>query len=171
MSDTAARLMDLAEAHIRDAGYNGYSFRDLAAEAGIKSSSVHHHFPTKAALTAAVARRYTDSVLAAVAEAADKEGSDVICVYRDLFRTALLRDGRMCLGGALGAEAGGLPPEVAHEAREFFSRLAGDLAARVGGSDARARALHVLATLEGAMILARSLNDPGAFDSATAGLT
>ena len=48
MSETAERLMDLAEAHIRNAGYGGFSFRDLAAEIGIKSASVHHHFPTKA---------------------------------------------------------------------------------------------------------------------------
>lgn len=64
--ETAQRLMDLAEAHIRDAGYGGFSFRDLAAEIGIKSASVHHHFPTKAILAAAVARRYGDRFLAAV---------------------------------------------------------------------------------------------------------
>ena len=39
MSETAERLMDLAEAHIRNAGYGGFSFRDLAAENGIKSAS------------------------------------------------------------------------------------------------------------------------------------
>src|SRR6478752_8675700 len=38
--------MDLAESHMRVAGYAGFSFRDLAAEIGIKSASVHHHFPT-----------------------------------------------------------------------------------------------------------------------------
>jgi TetR/AcrR family transcriptional regulator, transcriptional repressor for nem operon len=147
--------MDLAEAHIRDAGYNGYSFRDLATEAGIKSSSVHHHFPTKAALTAAVARRYTDAVSA----------------YRNVFRTALLKDGRMCLGGALGAEAGGLPPEVADVARDFFRRLVDDLADRIDGPGSRTRAQQVLATLEGAMILARSLDQINTFDTATAALT
>ena len=57
MSETAERLMDLAEARIRDAGDGGFSFRDLAAEIGIKSASVHHHFPTKAGIVAAVARR------------------------------------------------------------------------------------------------------------------
>ena len=57
---TAERLMDLAEDHIRNAGYGGFSFRDLAAEIGIKSASVHHHFPTKATMAAAVARRYGD---------------------------------------------------------------------------------------------------------------
>jgi TetR/AcrR family transcriptional repressor of nem operon len=30
---------------MRHAGYGGFSFRDLAAEIGIKSASVHHHFP------------------------------------------------------------------------------------------------------------------------------
>jgi TetR/AcrR family transcriptional repressor of nem operon len=58
MNETAERLMDLAEARIREAGYRGFSFRDLAAEIGIKSASVHHHFPTKAGMAAAVARRY-----------------------------------------------------------------------------------------------------------------
>jgi len=46
-SETAERLMDLAEALIRNAGYGGFSFRDLAAEIGIKSASVHHYFPPK----------------------------------------------------------------------------------------------------------------------------
>ncbi|HJY50709.1 MAG TPA: TetR/AcrR family transcriptional regulator [Stellaceae bacterium] len=46
------------------AGYGGFSFRDLAAEISIKSASVHHHFPTKATMTAAVARRYGDRFLA-----------------------------------------------------------------------------------------------------------
>ena len=57
VSGTAKRLMDLAEAHIRESGYAGFSFRNLAAEVGIKSASVHHHFPTKAKMAAAVARR------------------------------------------------------------------------------------------------------------------
>src|ERR1700730_5694445 len=52
--------MDLAESHIRDAGYGGFSFRELAAEIGIKSASVHHHFPTNATMATAVARRYGD---------------------------------------------------------------------------------------------------------------
>ena len=67
MNATAERLMDLAEAHIRKAGYGGFSFRDLAAEVGIKSASVHHHFRTKASMAAAVARRYGDRFFAAVA--------------------------------------------------------------------------------------------------------
>jgi TetR/AcrR family transcriptional repressor of nem operon len=67
VNETAERLMDWAEAHMRNKGYGGFSFRDLAAQLGIKSASVHHHFPTKATMAAAVARRYAERFFDAVA--------------------------------------------------------------------------------------------------------
>ena len=85
--------MDLAEAHIRNAGYGRFSFRDLAAEIGIKSASVHHHFPTKATMAAAVARRYGDRFLAAVARRPNESAGDAISVYLLAFREALSRPG------------------------------------------------------------------------------
>ncbi len=39
-------------------GYNGLNFRDLAQAVGIKRTSIYYHFPSKADLGAAVARRY-----------------------------------------------------------------------------------------------------------------
>jgi TetR/AcrR family transcriptional repressor of nem operon len=101
VSETAERLMDLAEAHIRNAGYGRFSFRDLAAEIGIKSASVHHHFPTKATMAAAVARRYGDRFLAAVARRPNESAGDAISVYRLAFREALSRPG---LTSGIGTE-------------------------------------------------------------------
>lgn len=40
MGGTAERLIDLAEARIHEPGYGGFSFRDLAAEIGIRSASI-----------------------------------------------------------------------------------------------------------------------------------
>jgi TetR/AcrR family transcriptional repressor of nem operon len=170
MGGTAERLLDLAEARIREAGYGGFSFRDLAAEMGIKSASVHHHFPTKAGMTAAVARRYRERFFEIVAPRRDKSGDEAIAIYRSAFRSAIEQDGRMCLNGMLGAAAGGLPPEVAEEVKAFFRRCVGDLSSRVGGPDAVARAFHVMAALEGGLILARAFRDITAFDQATASL-
>lgn len=159
-------ILDAAERRIREAGYNGFSFRDIAADVGIKSASVHHHFPTKPALAAAVARRYADRFLAAIADDAP------VSAWRDLFRRSLREDGRMCLCGVLGAEAGALPPEVAAEAKRFFQKCADRLAQAQGGTPAKARdaGLRILASLEGAMLVARALDDPDAFDRATGGL-
>jgi TetR/AcrR family transcriptional regulator, transcriptional repressor for nem operon len=169
LSGTAQRLMDLAEVHIRDGGYTGFSFRNLAAEVGIKSASVHHHFPTKAKMAAAVARRYGDRFLASVAPQPNESAEDAISAYRSAFRAALDRDGRMCLCG-VGAEAGVLSPEVTVEVQSFFRRCIDDLTRRIGGPDALSRAFHVMATLEGGMVLARAYGDIDAFDQATSGL-
>src|SRR6516164_5686956 len=76
VSETAERLMDLAEAHIRNAGYGGFSFRDLAAESGIKGASAHHDFLTEATMAAAVARRYGDHFLAVVARRPNESAGD-----------------------------------------------------------------------------------------------
>src|ERR1700738_2957001 len=82
-----------AQAH----GYGGLNFRDLAAEVGIKAASIYHHFPSKADLGAAVARRYWEDSAAALeallAESADPQQS--LHRYPDTFRKALERDNRM----------------------------------------------------------------------------
>jgi TetR/AcrR family transcriptional repressor of nem operon len=170
VKDTAERLMDLAEAHIRHAGYGGFSFRDLAAEMGIKSASVHHHFPTKARLAAAVARRYADRFFAAVAGEPGETSEDAVAAYRTTFTAALHRDGLMCLFGVLGAEADGLSPEIVSEILSFFRRCIDDLSHRIGGPQAEVRAFQVMATLEGGSMLARACQDRGVFDHAVSGL-
>ena len=124
--DDAAR--DQAQGHqgnapSPDAGLHGMlagdgpcvAMSDLAAEIGIKSASVHHHFPTKATMAAAVARRYADRFFAAVARRASETADDAIAAYRSTFKAVVDRDGLMCLFGVLGAEAGGLSPEIASE--------------------------------------------------------
>ena len=171
MSEIPQRLMDLAEARIGKGGYWDFSFRDLAAAIGIKSASVHHYFPTKAGLVAAVARRYSERFFEIVAPRRNESSDDVIAIYRSAFRNAFEQDGRMCLNGMLGTEAGGLPLEVRKEVREFFQRCVSDLASRLSGPGATTRAFQVMATLEGGLILARAHDDVSAFDRATANLS
>jgi TetR/AcrR family transcriptional repressor of nem operon len=171
MRNTTERLMDVAETHIRDAGYRSLSFRNLATEVGISSAAVHHHFRTKAEMAAAVARRYGDWFLGSVARREDEGAEGAISAYRAAFRAILDRDGRMCLCGVLGAEIGALTPEVAHETQSFFRRCIEDLSQRIGGSGAEDRAYHVMATLEGGMMLARALGSIEAYDRAAADLT
>ena len=52
--DSATQILDIAERRMRQTGYNAVSYRDIAAEMGIKSASLHYHFPKKADLGAAL---------------------------------------------------------------------------------------------------------------------
>ncbi len=56
--DTKQKILNAARLTMQDRGYAGLSFRDLAKEVGIKSASIHHYFPTKGELGAAVLQRY-----------------------------------------------------------------------------------------------------------------
>lgn len=166
MSETTDAIMDAAEQRIRRAGYSGFSFREIAADVGVKSASVHYHFPTKEKLAAAVARRYTDRFI----EAVDHQvavGDNIVEAWRQVFRAALQRDGRMCLCGALAATSQDLSGEVRDEVKRFF--LLGIDRLTKGGLS-RDTALQVLATLEGAMLTANVLDDPSMFEHGTAAL-
>lgn len=164
MSDIADAIMDAAERRIRDAGYSGFSFRELAADVGVKSSSVHYHFPTKEKLAAAVARRYTDRFQAAVM--AEREaGADATEAWKRVFGRALVEDGRMCLCGALGVATRDLPEEVSLEVKRFFTSGIDML---IGTGIERNEAVRLFATLEGAMLLAFTLDDQKTFEDATA---
>lgn len=48
MAHAKGKLKSIARVLIQEKYVNGLSFRDLAAEANIKSSSVHEYFPQKA---------------------------------------------------------------------------------------------------------------------------
>ena len=172
MSGKREEILDVSEALIRTSGFNGFSTRDVADAVGIKAASVHYHFPTKADIGVAVTERYTDRFLEALGDP-DRfaDARSAVTRYVDSFRGALVRDGKLCLCGVLGAEIGGLPTEVGKHTRIFFERniewLRRALTASSGASAARAKAdaMHILAALEGALILSLSLDDRSVFES------
>src|ERR1700761_9728125 len=110
MSDISNAIMDAPEKRCRAGGFIGFSFREIAADVGIKSSSVHYHFPTKEDLTAAVIRRYSD----AVSEHLDKQmekNPDPVRVWTKALRNPVFSEERMCPCTVLGAAAQDLPEQ------------------------------------------------------------
>src|SRR6202790_2247884 len=102
-------------------GYTGLNFRDIAAEVGIKAPSIYHHFPTKAALAAAVAKRYWEDFAAGL-EVLSAETSDPMhCLrqYPATFRKALENGNRICLCSFMAAEYDDLPEPVQKEVQTF----------------------------------------------------
>jgi TetR/AcrR family transcriptional repressor of nem operon len=157
-----------AQAH----GFSGLNFRDLAASVGIKSASLYYHFPSKAELGAAVARRYWEDAAAGLetllAETADPLTS--LTQYPAIFRRSLERDNRLCLCSYMAAEYDDLPDPVKLEVQAFtdvnvawLSKVL--VAANVvdaAQSDARARA--IFAAIAGAQLIARSRADITLYD-------
>lgn len=161
-ADRRNQILDAAEARARIGGYDAFSFRDIASQIGIRSASVHYHFPTKPALAAALLDRYTDRTFAALGP---PEARDAPKRLVGGFRAALTEQDKMCLCGTFGAQRDHLPPELAEQVGRFFSRLV-DWAEVAYGDRTLAEA--AVCALEGALLLARVTGDPGVFDRTAA---
>lgn len=171
--DKESAILHVAEEMVRQGGYNGFSFRNIATAIGIKSSSVHYHFATKEDLGAAVARHYTDKFIGAldIPEALVESGQNPIEVYINAFRTALSEDKGMCLCGMFAAEAQVLPERVTNETRLFFTRNTDWLksAYKALGHKkevAHEKAVQTISLLEGAMITSNIMGDLSTFEVA-----
>jgi TetR/AcrR family transcriptional repressor of nem operon len=169
--DTKSALLDLAQELAQTRGLNAFSFQDLAQGVGIRTASVHHHFPTKADLGRALMERYRarfradlESILARTRSAPRR-----LELFVDLFRRTLRQGNRLCLCGMLATEYTTLPSAVQAEVRAFFDETEDWLARvledgrRTGvfqfDGSAASVAKTLLATLEGAMIAARTFED------------
>jgi TetR/AcrR family transcriptional repressor of nem operon len=158
-----------AQAH----GYGGLNFRDLAAEVGIKAASIYHHFPSKADLGAAVAKRYWQDAAAGLetllAESADPLSA--LRQYPGTFRKALENGNRMCLCSFMAAETDDLPDPVKKEVLAFTDVNVAWLgkvltaAAVVGPQDSEPRARAIFAAIAGAQLMARSRADITLYDA------
>jgi len=167
-STTANRIIDIASKYIKNKGYNAFSFRDVATEMGIKSASVHYHFPTKADLTIAVMQRYCERFIAKLGSASSQSIDPRVLLKKYIFefKLLLLAEDNMCLGGVLAAEINSLPTEVADATHEFFAVnlkwLSAVLQRMFPEKDKemiKLLSFRLLAILEGTLILNRSLNE------------
>jgi TetR/AcrR family transcriptional repressor of nem operon len=168
LSPAAERLVDVAQVLLQRAGYNGFSYEDIAREVGIKKPSIHHHFPTKAKLVAVVTQRYMHRFADALRgiETQHDGALERLLAYAELFEQTYGAQRQLCLCGMLGAEADAVPAEVAHEVQQFFKanlrwltdviesgQQQGRLRPEVNAST---HAQLLLCALEGAMVVGRA---------------
>jgi len=170
VAETKDMLMDAAEIGIRKKGYNAVSFRELADDLGIKSASVHYYFRKKEDLGLALVIRYKYRFFEALNGQAEgaKGPADKVAAFCKTYRDALISSEAICLGGMLGAETCSLPDKLAKEVSEFFEAnirwLEAELPSEWSVKKRRARAGQIVATLQGAMMLATNLKDTDLFD-------
>ncbi|MFK3798562.1 MULTISPECIES: TetR/AcrR family transcriptional regulator [unclassified Pseudomonas] len=166
--------MSVARKMVQTRGYNGLSFRELAKEVGIKSASIHYHFPTKGDLGSALAKRYTEDGMAYLSGLrADSDDLNLwMKGYTEIFRMALVNDNRMCLCGIMAAEYDDLPPEVRVEVDNFTAvnvRWLSDVLSicrpQLSEEDRERQALAIYAAVEGAQLVARGRSDLSVFDT------
>ena len=176
-ADTGRRALDVAERLVQTRGFNGFSDADIAEALGVTKASLHYHFPSKADLGRRLIERYETGFLETLAgiDAAQQRAAEKLRRYVSIYAD-VLRANRMCLCGMLASDYATLPKPMRERVRHFFDenerwlarvldegRKAGQLAF-TGAPVELAR--MIVASLEGAMMLARSYGEPPRFDAA-----
>lgn len=180
VSTTSDDILLSARALIGAGGYNGFSYADIAVVVGIRKASIHHHFPGKADLVRTLLVRYRQEAEQGLAEL-ERQVDDPVERLRAYvgYWSACIADGRapICICALLASELPALPEPVAVEVRAHFRALSAWLAsvlsagARQGRlrltGPAEAEAELFMATVHGAMLLARAYGEAGTFDLVT----
>lgn len=179
--DTRSAILDVAERLVQRRGFNGFSYGDVASELGITRAALHYHFPEKSELGESLISRYAGRFLEMLSliDGCEMPSLQKLESYCDLYGLAL-RDERMCLCGMLAAEYQTLPDLMRERVHGFFEdnrrwlatlleigREEGSLAVAASPQEA---AQMIIATLEGAMLVARAYGNTDLFDSVVASL-
>ncbi len=165
MNDRASQVIDIAIKMIREGGYHSFSFRQIAAELGIKSASIHYHFPSKEDLGVALMKRYTETFLEYLKQPANQKRP--VDFYIQAFQDSLATHERACVCGILAAEAGRLPQPVLDAIADFTEQNIEWLEKALrqqctdwSEEEVKESALSMFSALEGGITFAALLEQP-----------
>lgn len=166
--DTRNRILDLAESLLLDKGFNGFSYKHVAEQLGVKNAAIHYHFPAKSDLGQALVERYRlhFSSWTTRQQKQSVSPTDKLKGYFGITISYLRHGGKVCPLGVLETEFNVLPVSVRDEAqvldkemREWLSgvleegRESGEF---VFAGNSEGKALIITAALQGILQIARA---------------
>lgn len=165
------RIVSVAARAIRRSGYDGTGVADIMKEAGLTHGAFYAHFESREAMLAEAANRACAESAAVTADVVAGAPSEE--ALASLLRTYLSREHLEhvevgCPLVALGSETPRQAPEVRRATTRHIKEMI-DLVARQspdwGQPGAHERALVTVATMVGALLLARAVDEPALSDA------
>ena len=168
---THERIVEAAARAIRRSGYGGTGVADIMQDAGLTHGGFYAHFASREAMLAEAADRAGAEGVAAVARIAaaappQRARQALLRAYLSKAHVEGVETG--CAVAALGSEMPRQAPEVRRAATRRIKEMI-NLVARQspdwGQPGAHQRALVTVATMVGALVLARAVDDPRLSDA------
>ena len=158
------KVIDVASRLFREHGFDGIGLKDLMEGAGLTQGAFYKQFASKDDLVAQASGRALESAFQRWSDAAAANPQDplgaVIAFYLSMAHRAERMDG--CPVVALGADAArqGAEVKASFEAgiREYLEML-GRWLDEPGGEEPSGKAMAILSTMVGAVVLSRAVKD------------
>ena len=159
------RVLDVAGRLFREKGFDGIGVDDLMKGAGLTHGGFYANFKSKEDLVAeSCGRTLTELVEGWDKVASEAKGDPLRAIVAGYLSVSHRDDpGNGCVFAALGADVARKSPAVRHAVTEALRPFIELLTRSVPGRSRaarRKRALAIYASLVGAMVLARAVDDP-----------
>jgi TetR/AcrR family transcriptional regulator, transcriptional repressor for nem operon len=120
--DVVQQILNVAHELFQDRGYNAFSYRDLSKEVGIRTSSIHYHFPTKGDLAKTLVERYREhfNALRSQIESQAEDPKKKLELYFQLFIDNFKACKKVCPCSMLATDFTNLPKAVQEQVRGLF---------------------------------------------------
>ncbi len=164
--DTKTQILDIAEHLLLDKGFNGFSYKHVSSQLGIKNAAIHYHYPAKEDLGVAIVQRTRKKFRAGAQQLASQNVAPWQML--DWFFTIYvnnLQKNEVCLGGSLGTDFAAIPGKMQTEIQGLVSeilawletlledgRQCGEFSFLGNSAD---KAIVMLASMQGALQIAR----------------
>jgi TetR/AcrR family transcriptional repressor of nem operon len=162
---THERIVEAAARAIRRSGYDGTGVANIMKDAGLTHGGFYAHFPSREAMLAEAADRAgreSVAMMERIVAASPPEHALQHMMQAYLSKAHIEQVETGCATAALGSEMPRQAPEVRHAATRRIKEMI-DLVARQspdwGEPGAHERALVTVATMVGALVLARAVDD------------
>ncbi len=122
-TNISKEIVDLSKELFQKRGYKAFSYRDIAKEIGIKTSSIHYYFPTKDDLALVIVKEYRNE-FKKERENIDlrtKDPKTKMDMYLDLFLQSFRKNKSVCFCSMLASDFVNLSDRVKQEVEELFN--------------------------------------------------
>lgn len=163
-AENRERIIEVAAKLFRERGFDGIGVAEVMKAAGLTHGGFYGNFASKEDLMAQACTRALEGSVHTLQKAVDRGGKDVLSEVASAYLSSAHRDqpGEGCALAALGAEAARHDSPLRGAFTEGVRSVVGMLTRLVPGKSSRAkreRALAIYASMVGALVLARAVDD------------
>ena len=115
-------IIQLADTLIRQKGYNAFSFYDISDKVGIKTASIHYHFPAKSDLGEAVIQHHIENLNRVIEHYKRKSPTEKLDKFFAIYAN-IKKENKVCLVGSLATDFNTLDEKVQQKLKAFSEEM------------------------------------------------
>src|SRR5690606_29438638 len=115
-------IIQFADTLIRQKGYNAFSFYEISDKVGIKTASIHYHFPTKSDLGVAVIDQHIEHLNGLIESLKRKSPTEKLSKFFSIY-SSIQKERKVCLVGSLATDFNTLDNKVQDKLKGFSALM------------------------------------------------